>query len=157
MPREIERKFLVKEGDWRQADGLLYCQGYLNSHKERTVRVRIAGKSTYLTIKGLTEGFTRREYEYPVSLKDAEELMELCEKPLISKFRRKIKYQGWVWVVDEFTGENEGLIVAEIELKSEDDDFSRPPWLGDEVTHDPRYYNSNLVKYPYSFWKPPED
>ena len=156
MPEEIERKFLVLPGSWNDTPPVLYCQGYLNSHKERTVRVRIAGNEAFLTIKGLNQGPRRQEFEYPLPLREAEELLELCEKPLISKYRRKIRLGSVTWEIDEFTGENEGLIIAEVELTSPEQEFDRPEWLGEEVTHDSRYFNSNLVRYPYSFWRNPE-
>lgn len=152
MAIEIERKFLVVGGDWRQATAIYYSQGYLNRDKARTVRVRIAGDHAFLTIKGITQGASRAEFEYPVPVADAKALLTLCEQPLIEKYRRKISYEGFVWEVDEFLGENLGLVVAEIELPSEDTQFAKPEWAGAEVTHDERYYNSNLSKHPFSRW-----
>lgn len=156
MGTEIERKFLVikERAEFLSQPGEFYSQGYLNSRKERTVRVRIAGERSWITIKGMNRGYSRPEFEYPIPLDDAEKMLALCEVPIITKFRRMVIHQGRTWQVDEFTGENEGLILAEIELESEDQDFPLPPWLGEEVSHDPRYFNSNLVQYPYSFWKP---
>ena len=149
MGIEIERKFLVQGDSWRSAEAVYYCQGYLNSSKERTVRVRAAGESGYITIKGATQGATRVEFEYEVPLADAKELLALCEGPLIEKYRRKISYENFTWEVDEFLGDNLGLVVAEIELESEQQLFAKPDWVAQEVTEDARYYNSNLVKNPY--------
>ena len=147
MGIEIERKFLVKDNSWRSVeDGITIRQGYLNSAKETTVRVRTMGDRGYLTIKGITLGASRTEYEYEIPYADAEAMLdELCEKPLIEKSRFKIIYKDLVWEVDEFFGENQGLIVAEVELKSEEQQFEKPDWVGEEVTGDPRYFNSNLI------------
>lgn len=153
MAREIERKFLVKEGDWRAAEGVRYRQGYLNSVKERVVRVRTIGDRGYLTVKGLTVGASRLEFEYEIPVRDAEQMLdELCERSLIEKDRYKVQHAGLVWETDEFFGENQGLVVCEVELESEDQEFERPEWLGEEVTGDPRYFNSNLIKHPYTRW-----
>ena len=152
MAKEIERKFLVKEGSWRRAKGTEYRQGYLNSAKERIVRVRTINDTGYLTIKGITVGASRMEFEYEIPLQDANELLTLCEKPLIEKIRYKVEDGGVVWEVDEFAGDNQGLIVAEVELQSEDQQFSKPDWVTEEVTGDPRYFNSNLIKNPYTAW-----
>jgi CYTH domain-containing protein len=152
MAKEIERKFLVKEGAWRSEKGTLYRQGYLNSVKERVVRVRTIDDKGYLTIKGLTVGASRLEFEYEIPRQDADRLLEICEKPLIEKTRFKVVEGGFVWEIDEFLGKNKGLIVAEVELESEDQYFSRPDWVLEEVTGDPRYFNSNLIKNPYSMW-----
>ena len=152
MAKEIERKFLVKEGSWRNEKGTRYRQGYLSSVKERVVRVRTINDKSYLTIKGLTVGACRLEFEYEIPRQDADTLLDICEKPLIEKNRYKIEHGGFVWEVDEFFGENRGLIVAEIELDSEDQIFSKPDWVGNEVTGDPRYFNSNLIKNPYTKW-----
>jgi adenylate cyclase len=154
MGKEIERKFLVKGDAWRAlAKGTTYRQGYLNSVKERTVRIRTAGDKAFLTIKGVSVGASRSEYEYEVPLGDGEEMLEaLAEKPIIEKKRYKIPFGGVTWEVDEFLGENSGLIVAEVELTSEDQAFDRPAWAGDEVTGDPRYFNSNLIKKPFKRW-----
>ena len=153
MGTEIERKFLVKEGAWREAKATRYRQGYLSTVKERTVRVRTINDKAYLTIKGLTVGASRLEFEYEIPVADAEEMLDsLCEKPLIEKNRYKVDDGTLTWEVDEFFGENEGLIVAEVELQSEDQQFTRPDWVTEEVTSDPRYYNANLIKKPYSRW-----
>jgi CYTH domain-containing protein len=152
MGKEIERKFLVKGDTWRSAKGTMFCQGYLNSEKERNVRVRTMEDKAYLTIKGIAIGASRMEFEYEVPLEDAAEMLEICEKPLIEKTRYKVQEGGFVWEVDEFLKENNGLIVAEVELESEDQAFFKPDWVGEEVTGDPRYYNSNLIKNPYAKW-----
>jgi adenylate cyclase len=152
MAVEIERKFLVVGDDWRGAPGVFYSQGYLNRAKERTVRVRIAGDQGYLTIKGATNNASRAEFEYPIPQADATALLQLCEQPLITKYRRKIAYQGFIWEVDEFLGDNAGLVVAEIELPGVDTPFALPAWIGQEVTEDVRYYNSNLASHPYCLW-----
>jgi adenylate cyclase len=152
MPQEIERKFLVTGTAWRSAAGTLYRQGYLNRDKARTVRVRVAGEQAFLTIKGVTTGATRAEFEYPIPVADAEQLLALCDGPLIEKVRHIVQVDGTCWEVDEFLGDNAGLVVAEVELQAEDQPFARPPWLGAEVTHDARYYNSNLATHPYRHW-----
>ena len=155
MGREIERKFLVKGDAWRAlAEGTTYRQGDLNSAKQRTVRVRTADNKAYLTIKGLTVGATRAEYEYEIPFDEGKAMLDtLAEKPLIEKTRYKIPAGDLTWEVDEFLGDNAGLIVAEVELKREDQAFARPTWLGDEVTGDPRYYNVNLIKNPFKRWR----
>lgn len=154
MAKEIERKFLVKGDAWRRlAEGTLYRQGYLNSVKERTVRIRTVGERAFLTIKGITVGSTRVEYEYEIPVADCNAMLDgLAEQPIIEKKRYRIPFGGLVWEIDEFFGENLGLIVAEVELKSEDEVFARPDWLGDEVGHDPRYFNSNLIAHPFTKW-----
>lgn len=144
MATEIERKFLVKSDAWRCGPGTRYRQGYLNRDKHRTVRVRVMENRATLTVKGLTRGATRDEFEYDVPLSDGEEMLALCEKPLLEKYRHTVVYEGSRWEIDEFKGALEGLVLAEIELESEDQAFAGPPWLGDEVTDDSRYYNSNL-------------
>ena len=154
MGIEIERKFLLIGDDWKKlAQGTIYRQGYLHSSRERTVRVRVAGSRGFLTIKGGGIGISRMEFEYEISVRDAEIMLaELCEKPLIEKKRYRIKYEEFIWEVDEFFGENEGLLVAEIELTSEDQSFIKPPWVGEEVSDDPRYFNAVLSKFPYTTW-----
>ena len=152
MATEIERKFLVVSDAWRTANGTRICQGYLNRDKSRTVRVRIAGDSAYLTVKGATQGNTRAEFEYGIPLADAEQLLALCDGPTIQKIRHNVVHQGHLWEVDAFEGENAGLVVAEIELASEDELFVRPPWLGQEVSDDSRYFNSQLASNPYCNW-----
>ena len=154
MGTEIERKFLMKNDSWRSlAKGTKYRQGYLNSTKERVVRVRTIDDKGFLTIKGITTGATRVEYEYEIPDVEATAMLdELCEKPLIEKNRYKIALGGFTWEVDEFFGENQGLIVAEVELESEDQQFDKPDWIGQEVTGDPKYFNSNLIQNPYLKW-----
>lgn len=152
MAIEIERKFLVSGDGWRHALAVYYSQGYLSRAKERTVRVRIAGDEAFLTIKGISSGASRAEFEYAIPLQDARELLGLCEQPLIEKYRRRIPFAGYVWEVDEFLGASEGLVVAEIELPSEDAPFTKPDWVGEEVTSDPRYFNSALSINPWRNW-----
>jgi adenylate cyclase len=155
MGREIERKFLVKRDVWKPRDeGTWYKQGYLNSQKERVVRVRIAGTKAMLTIKGLTKGVSRSEFEYPIPVEDAAVLLDqICEQPVIEKHRHRETHGGHTWEIDVFHGENDGLVVAELELTSESEAFDRPAWLGAEVSSDPRYFNSNLLKNPYKNWR----
>ena len=132
---------------------MLLRQGYLSSARERVVRVRIEGEQAMLTIKGANVGATRGEWEYPIPLADAVELLDgLCEQPLIEKVRHRIEHAGMVWEVDEFLGANAGLLVAEIELASEDQPFDKPEWIGAEVSGDARYYNANLIRHPFSQW-----
>jgi adenylate cyclase len=149
---EIERKFLVAGEGWRQASPLRICQGYLNRDADRTVRVRIAGERAYLTIKGRAKHLARPEFEYEIPLGDAEQLLRLCEGPILEKHRHVLVHAGSRWEVDEFHGDNQGLVVAEIELEREDQTFEHPPWLHTEVTHDTRYLNSNLSARPYRTW-----
>lgn len=153
MGVEIERKFLLRGDAWRSmGHPVLLRQGYLSSHKERVVRVRIEGERGVMTIKGRNVGAVRGEWEYEIPLADATELLLLCEQPLIEKYRRRIEHAGHVWEVDEFLGVNAGLVVAEIELGSEAEQFELPEWVGEEVTSDVRYLNSSLIKHPYSAW-----
>ncbi|MCB0163097.1 MAG: CYTH domain-containing protein [Anaerolineae bacterium] len=154
MGQEIERKFLVDEALWREVRpaGTDYRQGYIVNTKAKIVRVRVAGAKGYLTIKGATQGATRAEFEYEIPVEEAHQLLQFCEGPLIEKTRYKVEFEQHLWEVDEFSGENDGLIMAELELDSEDQPFTKPAWVGQEVTHDPRYYNANLVTNPYSRW-----
>jgi adenylate cyclase len=151
---EIERKFLVRGDGWRAlGQPVLLRQGYLNSDPARTVRVRIEGAQAMLTIKGKNVGATRGEWEYPIPLAEAAELLDgLCETPLIEKYRRRIVVGAHTWEVDEFLGANLGLVVAEIELAAETESFALPEWVGQEVTGDIRYYNSRLIRQPFSQW-----
>lgn len=153
---EIERKFLVTSDAFlTQASGKSQiAQGYLNSHPERTVRVRIKGESGFLTIKGKSDatGTTRFEWETEISLMEAKPLLTLCEKGVIQKTRYEVQLGKHVFEVDVFSGENEGLIIAEIELSAADEVFEKPDWLGNEVTHDIRYYNAYLSQNPYKAW-----
>jgi CYTH domain-containing protein len=152
MGIEIERKFLVNTNSWRQSPGEQIAQGYLNRDKQRTVRIRIAGSHAFLTIKGQSIGAIRTEYEYPIPVDDAQQLLALCQGPIIQKVRHLVHFEGFTWEVDEFLGDNAGLVIAEIELESEGQHFHKPDWVGQEVTHDPRYFNSALSEKPYSTW-----
>ena len=153
MGKEIERKFLVVSGEWKQLGaGTLFRKGYLNSAKERVVRVRTMGEAAALTVKGITIGASRLEFEYEIPREDANQLLELCEQPIIEKTRYRIPIGELVWEIDEFHGVNAGLIVAECELESEDQKIDKPGWIGEEVTGDPRYFNSNLIARPFSTW-----
>jgi adenylate cyclase len=155
MGIEIERKFLLAGDAWRgQGQATRMRQGYLCSDPERTVRVRIEGEGAVITIKSKVSGASRGEWEYPIPVADAAELLDrLCEQPLVEKTRHRIAHAGHVWEVDEFAGDNAGLVVAEIELGAEDEAFDKPDWIGREVTGDKRYYNSSLIRQPYSQWK----
>jgi adenylate cyclase len=156
MALEIEHKFLLRDGRWRDQveRSLRMRQGYLVSDATRSVRVRVAGGEGYLNIKSGTLGIARREYEYRIPLAEAEELLDtLCEKPLLEKTRHFLHYGDHLWEVDEFSGDNAGLIVAEVELGAVDEAFARPDWIGEEVSHDLRYYNSQLVRHPYKDWR----
>ena len=151
---EIERKFLVKNNGYKKyANGILYMQGYLNNDPERTVRVRIADGKGYLTIKGKSKDFLRQQFEYEIPERDATEMLEyLCIRPVIKKLRYRVPYKGFVWEIDEFLEENEGLVLAEIELEHEKQFFEIPDFIGAEVTGDIRYYNSYLVQHPFKNW-----
>ena len=154
MGVEIERKFLVVNEDFKQqGQGTFLRQGYICSEPGRIVRVRIEAERAMLTIKGISEGISRGEWEYPIPLADAQVLLDtVCQQPLIEKTRYRIPMGDLVWEVDEFFGDNQGLIVAELELEAEDQAFDRPAWLGAEVSHDRRYANANLLKHPYKDW-----
>jgi adenylate cyclase len=154
---EIERKFLVTNRDFisESSENFRIVQGYLNSNPERTVRVRIKGKKGYITIKGKgnESGLTRFEWEKEIAISEAEALLQLCENGVIDKTRYNVMFENHLFEVDVFTGENDGLIVAEIELESENEIFSKPSWLGEEVTSEEKYYNAYLSNYPYTSWK----
>jgi adenylate cyclase len=154
MGIEIERKFLVAGDDWRQPveRQTHFSQGYLSRDPARTVRVRIAGDTAFLTIKGATRGATRAEFEYEIPLADARQLLALCDGPVVEKIRHLCLFDGMTWEVDEFLGANAGLLVAEIELADEGQVFARPGWLGAEVTGDGRYVNANLAVNPFTRW-----
>ena len=153
MAYEIERKYLVDLTRWTpQNAGTLYRQGYLNSHKDRVVRVRIQGAAAKLTIKGPTQGVTRAEFEYDLPLADAADLLALCEQPLIEKTRHAEDHHEMRWEIDVFHGANQGLVIAEVELTSETQHVTIPAWAVREVSDDPRYYNSNLIAHPYQSW-----
>lgn len=155
MPNEIEHKYLVHKDAWKPStDEVLYRQGYLSSAKERVVRVRVAGDKAYLTVKGLTTGVTRLEFEYSIPIADAAIMLDkLCERPLIEKTRYREEYQGHCWEIDEFHGDNTGLVIAEIEVSSATESFAVPPWAAAEVSDDSRYFNANLGVNPYKNWR----
>jgi adenylate cyclase len=154
MPVEIERKYLVSSDAWREhATGRHYRQGYLSINPDCTVRVRLVDEEAWLTIKGKTRVATRAEYEYTIPASHAREMLDtLCVHPLIEKIRYRVEYRGMLWEIDEFEGDNAGLVVAEIELESEGQDFALPEWVGKDVTADPRYYNANLSRQPFTRW-----
>lgn len=155
MSVEIERKFLLASEDWRASAGIgqRMRQGYLSSEPARTVRVRTIGPRGYLTVKGTTKGVSRLEFEYDIPFSDAEQMLDsLCERPLVEKTRYRLSLGAHTWEIDEFYADNAGLVVAELELASPDEAFVRPPWLGEEVSHDPRYFNSALSRHPFSEW-----
>ena len=153
MRQEIERKFLVSP-DWKPTDkGLAIAQGYLATEKSSTVRVRLYGDKGYLTIKGKTEGISRAEYEYEIPVDDAKELLKLCKEPPIEKTRYLENYNGHTFEVDVFHGKNAPLVLAEVELASPEENFSSPPWLGEEVSADERYFNAYLACHPYGDWQ----
>ena len=156
MTEEIERKFLVTSDVFKSEAFNSYAikQGFLNSHEDRTVRIRLKRDSGYITVKGKSseDGLSRFEWEKDISRSDAASLLELCEHPIIDKTRYEVKVGQHIFEIDEFYGENEGLTIAEIELQSKDEIFIKPEWLGKEVTGDIRYYNSQLTKQPYKNW-----
>jgi len=155
MAKEIERKYLLKNNDWKTEvdQGTVLKQGYLNTDPERTVRVRLVGQKGMLTIKSKNVGITRNEFEYEIPYSDTLELLKLCEPPLIEKTRYKIHQDGLIWEIDIFAGENEGLAIAEVELTNENQTFHSPSWLGKEVSSEAKYYNSNLVLHPFKKWE----
>jgi adenylate cyclase len=173
MNLEIERKFLVNDPSFLEGmEGTEYCQGYLAHYHDQssknllsssfsvkqgaTIRVRTQGEKAVITIKGPPQGaerISRLEFEYPIPLEDAKTLLTLCKEPFIYKRRYRIEHEGSLWEVDRFSETNEGLVLAEIELPEETASFSTPPWLGEEVSQDPRYTNSYLVRFPYTTWK----
>ncbi len=155
MAEEIERKFLLRDASWRAhaGPGAFYRQGYLAGSARSSIRVRVTPSGANLNIKSATLGIWRREYEYPIPLEEANEMLDhLCEGAIIEKERHLLDHAGHTWEVDVFHGPNAGLVVAEIELASADEPFERPDWLGDEVSDDPRYYNVSLVSHPYCEW-----
>ena len=156
MGIEIERKFLVKQEIWAQLekpDGEFYRQGYLLTDPTKTIRVRQTSEKGFLTIKGISVGASRAEFEYEIPQEEAKDLLDQFSVSELSKIRYKILFENKLWEVDEFLGENEGLMVAEIELQSEDETFSTPNWIGEEVTGEEKYYNSNLTLLPFKNWK----
>lgn len=154
MAQEIERKFLVSDTAFLQGlQGTRCRQGYIATHNGTAVRLRVIGERAFITLKGQSEGISRAEYEYPVPVQDAEAMLDgLCDPPLIEKTRYLVEHQSMTWEVDVFSGDNNGLIVAEIELEAESQSFEKPPWLGEEVSHDPRYFNFNLSRTPFKDW-----
>jgi adenylate cyclase len=153
MGTEIERKFLVHDRSVLDgAEGVAYRQGYLSTDPERTVRIRRAGAHAFVTIKGLMRGTTRAEFEYAIPLEDVNALLDLCLRPVIEKTRYRIDHAGLTWEVDVFEGDNDGLVVAEVELPWADTAVAIPAWVGAEVTADARYQNANLVRHPFRDW-----
>ncbi|MHB8062893.1 MAG: CYTH domain-containing protein [Ruminiclostridium sp.] len=155
MAMEIEKKFLVKNDKYKcSPDSAVFRQGYLSVEAERTVRVRSYNGKGFLTIKGKIKSCSREEYEYAIPIEDAERMLDsLCIRPIIEKVRYFHTYEGSEWVADEFLGVNDGLVIAEIELESEQQIFKKPDWIGKEITSDARYLNSNLVNNPFKNWK----
>ena len=153
---EIERKFLVHNDAYKKEATSIekIVQGFLNTHPERTVRVRAKDNKGYLTVKGKSNatGTTRFEWEREIDVEEAELLLKLCEQPILKKTRYKISYGNHIFEVDEFYGDNQGLVIAEVELQNEQEPFDEPDWLGEEVTGDVRYYNARLIKEPYKSW-----
>lgn len=163
MAREIERKFLVKGDSWKTLahQQTQFAQGYLNDIKQAgaksSVRVRIEGEVANINIKSLEIGLSRDEYEYPIDLKDAQNMLKtLAVGPVIEKVRYLVSFEQHLWEIDEFLGDNSGLIVAEVEMRSEDEAVILPPWIGQEVTNIPRFYNVSLSQKPYKDWTPHE-
>ena len=154
MAIEIERKFLLRNDNWKNLVNkqTKIQQAYLNLDKERTVRIRIKNDKAYLTIKGITKGIERLEFEYEIPIDEAEAMMQLCHRPFIEKIRYEITINQHTWEIDEFFGDNNGLIIAEIELQNENDFFEIPDFIGKEVSDDSRYYNANLIAHPFSEW-----
>lgn len=155
MASEIERKFLLKDDSWRQQIhySIQQIQGYLGSSQSCSIRIRISGDSANLNIKSATLGISRQEYDYAIPMEEAREILaHLCVKPLIEKTRHIVRVGSHIWEIDEFAGDNVGLIVAEVELDSTDESFEKPAWAGEDVSDDPRYYNVCLVKNPYRNW-----
>ena len=155
MGQEIERKYLTK-GEFRDmaSSSTRITQGYLSSNAERNVRVRIRSDKGYITVKGISNesGATRFEWEKEIPVEDVQKLLEICEPGIIDKTRYLVEFGGHTFEVDEFYGDNEGLVMAEVELESEDEEIQKPDWLGDEVTGDKRYYNAMLTKHPFKGW-----
>jgi adenylate cyclase len=155
MPIEIERKFLLANNNWREAvkTSFRIRQGYMGEVGKASVRIRIQGEQANINVKSATLSMRRMEYEYDIPLNEAQEMLEqLCEHPQVNKTRYIVEQGKHKWEIDEFYGENEGLLVAEIELSDEAEAFEKPEWIGKEVTEDPRYYNVNLIKHPFKNW-----
>lgn len=155
MAFEIERKFLVRDNSWKDLprESVEILQGYICSDTKRAVRVRTAGERAWISVKSAITDVRRAEFEYPIPLADARELLKICPLPPLEKVRHKIFHAGKLWEIDEFTGANSGLILAEIELRSEAEEFEIPAWVGEEVTHDPRYLSVCLYEKPFSTWE----
>ena len=150
---EIERKYLVTNNNYKSGTPIRISQGYICSEENRVVRVRIKGDKAYLTIKNATIGFARNEYEYEIPVADAKAILHnTCQQPIIDKTRYILEHKGFIWEIDEFHGDNEGLVVAEIELENKNQQFELPDFIGEEVTDDARYYNACLFKNPYKNW-----
>jgi adenylate cyclase len=155
MGLEIEKKYLLKDDSWKKQviSGIYYRQGYISSQPGRVVRIRTIEDKAYLTIKGKSIGAVRSEYEYEIPYEEAVEILtQVCEKPIIEKIRYKLMYKDLLWEIDEFEAENKGLVVAEVELEDESQNIDLPPWVGEEVTTQEKYYNASLVKKPFSAW-----
>ena len=155
MGKEIERKFLINPTKWAglaKPSGKRLRQGYISTEPHKTIRIRVTADQGWLTIKGISTGATRLEYEYEIPLIEAIELLDNFAENELEKTRYEITYIGKLWEIDVFSGKNEGLIVAEIELESEDEQFELPEWIAEEVTHKKKYYNSNLISYPFKNW-----
>ena len=158
MSIEIEKKFLIKKELWKpQKEGVRIRQGYLCLTPERIVRVRVKGEKAFLTVKGKTEGIARPEFEYEIPVQDAEGLFRLCIPPILDRIRYMEQVGDHLWEIDEFLGDNTGLLVAEVELESQNDLLVMPPWAGAEVSGNERYYNSNLIMNPYRKWSSKEE
>lgn len=154
MKIEIERKFLLKDDSWKKdATGVYYKQAYLNEKGDNTVRVRIEGEVAKLTIKSKATNISRMEFEYDIPMEDAENLFLIAKTPAVEKYRYKVNFEGHCWEIDEFLGLNQGLVVAEIELESEEENFVKPAWIGEEVSGDRRYTNASLARTPYKEWQ----
>ncbi|MDG2454669.1 MAG: CYTH domain-containing protein [Bacteroidia bacterium] len=154
MAHEIERKFLLANQDWRAlvTGSFVLKQGYLSTTPKSTVRLRVKSDKAMLTVKSKNTGIRRSEFEYEIPIRDAEEMLQLCQTPLIEKTRYTITIGKHIWEIDEFSGANSGLLVAEIELDAEEESFEKPAWVGEEVSTDARYCNSNLVAHPFTQW-----
>jgi adenylate cyclase len=155
MPTEIERKFLIDHIKWNalaKPQGKVYKQGYILSEEKRTVRIRVTPDAAYIALKGAAKGISRSEYEYAIPIAEGNKILENFATSTVEKTRYNINYAGHLWEVDVFSGDNQGLVVAEIELKSEDEQFEKPDWIGDEVSHEGRYSNASLSVKPYKSW-----
>lgn len=153
MGIEIERKFLVSDSSWlADIKGVPIKQGYLSRGVQSVIRIRVAGKKGFITVKGKNFNISRLEFEYEIPVEDAVAMLQLCENPLIEKVRYKVDFMGFEWCIDKFEGSNQGLIIAEIELETEEQEFDKPVWAGNEVTSDSKYYNANLIQNPFQNW-----